>query len=436
MKIQWKNITQFLRVILMIMMLAFCLSACSSKDNENGEKQGGEVNDQTERQQRACWQASVLSEFYDIMGKTSVKAYPHVTSSALPFMMVAFSLWLSIKVLRHVSSVTEESAAETWTEVSRMAFMCLFCGLLASSTSMLLYALNTFIFPIYYTFLEFSSAILNLTLDAEAKLKGQYIGDPYAPVCLAYPNELVCKAPALTPATEEAGFPKGPSEMMQCLACSVSDRMQLGFAIAKNLFKGSISAFLVGLILYVLFLFIKISFVFYLIDSIFRMAIVMIILPFLILAIPFKATRKWTKQGFETIINSSATMMCLALIITMTMLAMQTLISKNGDTYTTSQMEHPKMVLLGLILMGFLIIKSCGIAVQMADSIVGGGGGTKFQEKIAKLAAQAGKGLLHAISMGVGKMFTSAIESIKYLQNLKREAGKVKSKLNALAGRE
>ena len=192
MKINWKDIAKLLKGTLMALALVLCLSACTT---DKGEMTAADTNGkqaELDEQQRTCWQANLLEMFYDAMSESSMKAYPKVTKSAMPFMMVAFAIWLSIRILKHLSSLVEESPAEVWTEVGRMAFICLFCGLLASSTEFLLFTLNKFIFPVYYAFLEFGSRILELTATGEnADIKGQVIGKR----CLFYTSSLICHGP-------------------------------------------------------------------------------------------------------------------------------------------------------------------------------------------------------------------------------------------------
>ena len=442
MKITWQDIFKFLKTGLMIFALVFCLAACTS-DKEDGGVTGIELEgeeSELDEYQRSCWQAGLLSMFYDAMAESSMKAYPKVTKGAMPFIMVAFAIWLSFRILKHVSSVVEESPAEVWTEVSRMAFLCIFCGLLASSTTFLLFTLNKFIFPVYYAFLDYGSRIVELGADGEdVNGEGQLLGD----TCIFYTNSLVCTAPELEPVSYAGGaatFPSGPSEMMQCLVCATSDRMQLGFVIAHELLAAtSLSSWVSGATVYVIFLFVKISFVFYLVDSIFRMNIIVIILPFLILAVPFKFSRKWAKGGVETIFNSSATMMCIAVIATMAMLAMQTIIKDNYALGDKQAYQDFGVIMLSMVLIAFLVLKSVGLAVSLADTLVGGGGGTNFQKKIAKLAAWTAKLLFNAVTAGAGKTITSVIDRIEKLreirEKIKRARDKAKAAMAKMSGR-
>ena len=105
MNISWQDIFKFLKTGLMIFALVFCLAACTS-DKEGGDVTGIELEgeeSELDEYQRSCWQAGLLSMFYDAMAESSMKAYPKVTKGAMPFIMVAFAIWLSFRILKHVS---------------------------------------------------------------------------------------------------------------------------------------------------------------------------------------------------------------------------------------------------------------------------------------------------------------------------------------------
>lgn len=438
MKYSWLDIFKFFKTGLMVLALVMSLAACSTdKGDVSGMETDGQ-EEELEEEQRACWQASLLDMFYDAMSESSMKAYPAVTKSSMPFIMVAFAIWLSLRLLKHMSSVVEEAPAEVWTEITRMAFMCVLCGLLASSTTFLLFALNKFILPIYYAFLEFGSRIIALAADGEdVNGKGQLLGD----TCLFYTNSLICAAPALEPASYSGGvasFPQGPSDLMQCLVCATSDRLQLGFLISKEMLSAtSLTSWVSGAAIFCIFIFVKVAFVFYLVDSIFRMNIVVIILPFLILGVPFKFSRKWAKSGVLTIFTSAAIMMCLCIIATMAMLAMQTIIKDNYEILGDKQAyQEFGVVMLSMLLIAFLVLKSINMAASLAEHIVGSPVSTDFQKKVGKLAAWVGKKAFSLITAGFGSVFTKIIDSNKTMSKIRDTKHSVSNALDHLAGRD
>ncbi|MBR2299255.1 MAG: hypothetical protein IJ870_01615 [Alphaproteobacteria bacterium] len=438
------DILKAFKTMLLVLCTVFALCSCSVGDKSKvtviDEGLTGEESDLDE-EQRSCWQAELLSTFYDAMSASSLKAYPKVSKSAMPFMMVAFAIWLSLRLLKHVSSVVEEKPAEVWTEIFKMAFVCLVCGLLASSTTFLLFVLNKLIFPFYYAFLEYGSLVLNsLTGGGNIDAEGIFLGDPSGEVkdgfCIVYTNSLVCKAPPLETVkiqSDLGSFPSGPSDLMQCLTCATSDRMHIGFKLSTFLMTmGSLSSALCGLILFAVFAIVKVAFVFYMIDSIFRMNIMVILLPCFILAFPFKFSRKWVKVGFESILNSAAILAFIGVLIAMALLAMQYILVDNADLFGTREHYYEFGVMpLSLILIAFLILKTCGIAVSLANALVGGGGNTKFQERIAKFAAWTAKKVFSAVTGGLGKI----VADNPTVQRLREARIKAQDKINKMAGR-
>ncbi len=435
---QKKNIFKFLRTILMIVCSVMMLTACNDEGLIKDEPVAGEESDLDE-QQRTCWQASILSAFYRVMGKAAMAAYPKVTKSAMPFMMMAFAVWLSIRLLKHVSSVVPENISEVWTEITRMFFTCFVCGILASQTGFLMFVLNKLVFPIYYAFLEYGGAVLN-SMQLGGNSDGIYLGNEEDGFCLIYDQPIVCEPPALE-VVDANHFPQGPSFMMQCLTCAVNDRMNIGFQLATKLLGiASLSSVVCGIILFAIFAIVKLDFVFYIIDSIFRMTIMLILLPCFIMAYPFKFSRKWTKTGFVSVLNSAAIMAFIAIMVSMSLAAMQMIILNNYDLFITENFTDAGIMPLSLILIGFLVLKSIEISVALAGTLVGGGAGTDFQKKIAKAAASAAKKVLSSFTAGASKVFTSVIDKNQKLKEIHEKAQHMKQemqeRMNKLAGRE
>ena len=163
------NIKQILRVMLVVLFAAFMLTACDSpkegKTSLNADKRAAlSVKDDSGQQElanqhRECWQTGIIDLLYENMGKVAMGMYAKITDGALPLMMIAFALWTIFRLLKFVGSFTEDSPAEIWNEIVRKLFVCLICGLIASSTTQILWLLNTVVFTNYYAFLELGAAI-------------------------------------------------------------------------------------------------------------------------------------------------------------------------------------------------------------------------------------------------------------------------------------
>ena len=320
--------------------------------------------------------------------------------------MVAFAIWLTFRLIKHVSSFSEDSPAEVWTEVLQKIFICFVCGLLASSTTNVLFVLNTIIFPLYNALLELGSAMIShINRGTSISILNTTWELPFQQV--QPQHTLLCQSGSLTKVTLENGFPVEPQKMLECLTCAVSERLNFGMKLGlMAMIEMPLSGILVGLLLIVAFLIVKIAFVFYLIDALFRFALMVMILPLLIMAFAFKPTRNWLKIGFFTILNSAGILMMIAIIIIMILIGLHELIKAISPLVTVglavdaaNQMIESNgeevgglddlgVPFLVLMMMAFLVIGAVKMAKEMADKLVGGGGEANFQKKIASKAAQ------------------------------------------------
>lgn len=445
------DITKILRVVAMF-SLVFMLFACGGNDavttavNDTDGKPVSE--DEMEANAKDCWQAAVVGTIYETTGKLTMSMYTRLTEGAMALMMVAFALWLCFRMMKHVSSFTEESPAEVWTDVSRKFFICFACGLLASSTEGVLFVLNSIIFPLYNAFLELGSAMIqNVSGQGSSFHYNAYVpgsiatavhpalGFIYIPfkgeVSAQY--DIVCKAGVLSKATLD-GFPGEPAKMMECLTCAINERLNFGIKLGwiVMLQKG-VMAFFCGLILVAVFLFVKLGFAFYLVDAIFRFAMMVMIMPILIMAYAFKPTRKWTQIGFMTILNSAAFMMCIAIVMIMIFAAtQQVLIEQKEVLEDKGSFADFSVPFIMLLLIAFLTVGSLGVAKQIADKLIGDGGQANVQKQFAKAVAGIGKAVLTWVTGGIGRI---ALENSARLRKMKAGADALKVKMNSWAGR-
>lgn len=452
------NIWKILKVLCLILCTIVLLSACGDEENAkqsqgSDEKQtsvaqqfectsgnesavGGEQpNSQGEctSGRKQCIQGSIIKVFYNGLSDMALNVYNKVTTEdLLSLMVLAFALWLAFQVLRHVSATSPESIGEFWTKVLRKGAICFVCGYLASSPTNIIYAINTFVFPIYMTLLEFAAAILSLMSQKSDSLREVVIdGDPEQVNFTI--SDGGCSVPAGTSMQmSDSSFPQEPLDMMSCMACAVSDQLNAGYTVAlRGVFGNGIFPFIVGIFLMAAFLIAKWGFVLYLIDAIFRMIMMIVIMPFLILFYAFEQTRKWTNVGFKIILNSAAIMLCLAILVSMTVFAVNDLLTSNGNQYgDLESYQSFGTIPLSLIMMGFIIIKATGMAVTLSESVSGGGGDTRFQQKVAALIGTIAQVSFEALTSGAGKIATVAV---KYSARLKALRDKVQKARQAMA---
>lgn len=415
------NIKQILRVMLVVLFAAFMLTACEQDDSIGGRSRAamaapvGEdpVSEETMKNasnaHRECWQTGMIDLLYQNMGKIAMGMYAKITDGALPLMMIAFALWTIFRLLKFVGSFTEDSPAEIWNEIVRKLFVCLICGLIASSTTQILWLLNTVVFPIYYAFLELGAAILNSAGDGSNFKAGSTVLNFFQEK-LTLNEPVMCSAPAIGKASiESLSFPDGPRTMMNCMICTVNERLTLGFFLSFKVMDASgFMSLITGLFILICFTIVKLGFIFYLVDSIFRFTMMAIILPILVMSYAFKQTSSWAKNGFLTIINSAALMMFMAIMMSMALLAMERIITDNSDIFNDNANEMSfsefSIPFMCIMLVGFLISSSVNLAQQVTDSLVGGNSDSLFQKRVGTFVMWT----LNLITLGAAKRVINA----------------------------
>ena len=419
------NIKQILRVMLVVLFAAFMLTACEQDDSIGGRSRAamaapvGEdpISEETMKNasnaHRECWQTGMIDLLYQNMGKIAMGMYAKITDGALPLMMIAFALWTIFRLLKFVGSFTEDSPAEIWNEIVRKLFVCLICGLIASSTTQILWLLNTVVFPIYYAFLELGAAILNSAGDGSNFKAGSTVLSFFQEK-LTLNEPVMCSAPAIGKASiESLSFPDGPRTMMNCMICTVNERLTLGFFLSfKVMDAPGFLSLITGLFILICFTIVKLGFIFYLVDSIFRFTMMAIILPILIMSYAFKQTSSWAKNGFLTIINSAALMMFMGIMMSMALLAMEKIITDNSDIFNDNANEMSfsefSIPFMCIMLVGFLISSSVNLAQQVTDSLVGGNSDSLFQKRVGTFVMWT----LNLITLGAAKRVINAGKKI------------------------
>lgn len=395
------DIKQIFKMLLIVIFATFVLTSCSREDyaesthTEQSAMTSGTDDDfqQMASQHRECWQTGIVDLLYENMGKVALGMYAKITDGALPLMMLAFAIWTIFRLLKFVGSFTEDSPAEIWNEIVRKMFVCLICGLIASSTTQLLWLLNTIVFPIYYAFLELGSEILNAASDGGAFKSVGSNTISFFKENIPVSQPVMCSASGVGKASlETLSFPDGPRTMMDCMICAVNERLTLGFYLSFKVMYGSgFMPFIIGLFILLCFTIVKLGFVFYLVDSIFRFTMMAVILPILVMSYAFKQTSSWAKNGFLTILNSAALMMFMAIMMSMALLAMEQIIVDNKDIFNDSVSELSftefSIPFMCIMLIAFLIVSSVELAQQVTDSLVGGNSDSAFQKRVGTLIA-------------------------------------------------
>lgn len=436
MNTRWKDILKFLRIALIVLCLGMSLSACTSREEclaeaakEIQEKHDKKINDGDDP--RACFQDKVMGTIYKAMGEASLGAYGDLTNGTLSITMLGFAIWFAFRMLKHVSSLQAETTGQVWTDISRQFFVCMACGLIASNTTLVIWSLNTLVFPIFYTFLELGSDILS-NVGASSRESQCVAGE-----LVQYENASCTIGKMDLLSSGAKAFPQGPVEMMKCMICSINSRIDIG----RNLFPTlRCYSLLVAALVWSMFTILKVAYVFYLVDATFRMTMMLVLWPLLIVSFAFKQTRGWAKTGFLIILNVSALMMFMGIVLAMVLLAFEQVIIDNGNLYIegledTSVDVDVLALCIVLLLIAYLAMSSMKVAQAVTNGLVGGGGEAGFASHGAKIAAWAAKRIFDVCSGGVSKGAKALVGSSKLGNAAITKINSLQAKLDKISGR-
>ena len=423
-------------MLMMLLAVVVLLSACGKVDDEKMDtmtsadevSNAAEVNNKKEFK---CWQGKVFNLVYDAIGSTVVKQYDYVSQGSMSLMMIAFAVWLALRLLKFVSSITESSPSEMWNEIVKKAFICVICGSLASSSGMLIYTINYFLLPIYGAFLEFGSQILSLAKNDVMSV------EVFKEKITFKQQNFFCAVGANATATVEQALPAEFRDTMNCMICALSERLELGREMTHR--ATAMEGFLpwaTGLLVRAIFVVVQWLFVFYLVDSIVRFGIIILMLPIFILAYAFGPTKKWTKIGFSHMMYSAVYVMAFSILIATVLMAIANLFSENGQIFNPADpdvhFQQISIATLCLVLVGCLVWKSLDVAQQLASSLIGAQVEAKLQQNLKAVGSM----VLSWVTGGLGWTLAKAgfYEKTRTGRFLKRVGG-MKESLNKLAGR-
>ena len=429
-----KILTRVLRVLLIAMMIGLS-TACSDSDKENSVASCGDTSNCQDTGSKTFG-----SEAFAVVFGTINTNYRHMqetfSGGASTFMATAFAVWLALRLLKYVSSVTENNVSEVWNEVLRKAFICLLCYFIVSNVGALNLFINGFLMPIYVAFLDLGVSIVQATVSGNEGAGSNINIVVFGESTVVSPANFSCKLDGNEMELTESGFPPAFEGTIVCLLNYLGKNLAIGRE-AGTAIMGSTGAlgWLIGVLLFFCFWIVQVCFVFYLVDSLFQMGIMLFMLPVFVMAYAFGPTKKWASTAFSYIIGSAAFLMCFSVIVALVVRGIIELINGSPEIFNPDEgaaRENVGVGLLCLLLMGFLVYGSMGVASQLANSLAGGKATSNFQKKLKAVAQGIAKGvwkgLTNALSWGASAFPNSIIGRMKkVIDKVKKVGDKVKS---------
>ena len=413
------------RMFLKLCLLAFVLFLSSCGDENLGD--GSDTNYEKQSQ---CWQTFIVGATLKIIDVIFGSSAGLVADGGATLVMTAFAVWLALKLLKVLPSFKEENIGEVWTEIFHKLFLCLFCAYIVHSVGNIEWSLNTFVIPLYNTFTDLASSILT-TDDAGTIDLGEAGSVTFAS------EHKTCSA-----TLSASGLRSSIEGMANCVVCLISSRLNAGIKIGISLIGINFASALVGLSMMLFFTLAKFGFVLFLVDSLFRLNFAVVLIPIMIMGIPFSFTRKWALHCFLMFLNSSGVMLFIGFLVGLAIMSLEQMMKHIGTQINAENMEGLGPILMAMLMVSMLLINIPGLGVVLADKFVGGGGDMNFQKKISKFVVNAAKkmgaAVLAALTDGASNSITSSMEKYEktrdILDTMKQVKNKVSSKLNDIAG--
>lgn len=430
--------SQNIKKILIIILLVMFLGACGENQDDEVKctNEGANAANCIQVNDISCLGCNIFELLFNAASVNVMKLHKDLTTGSMSVMMVAFAIWLAIRLLKFVSSMADSSISQVWNDIIKQAFLCVFCGILASSPDMLIYAVNTFVYPIYAAMLKLGIAIMENAVNESNGTSTTFnvFGEQVSVATI----DLKCtfdKAGLIT----KDGFPTEFREAIVCMLKAVRGYLTVGGEVAYTLKSeaDNIRIWLAGTTLWLFFWVVRVGFVFYLVDTIFQMGIIILLLPIFILSYAFKTTRKWASIGFQNLLSSAGFLMCFSIIVVMVLRAMIELIVNNASIFNPSDSEaavsNIGVGFLCLLLIGALIYGSMGVTQQITGALIGSKIDANFQKNLVKILNKVKGWTLNGLASLVTAGTSLLPASIQKQISMVKEA---KAKIDRIAGRK
>ncbi|MBR2273991.1 MAG: hypothetical protein IJ864_04090 [Alphaproteobacteria bacterium] len=416
---------------IMLFAAVFLLSGCDNAEDTSAGK------DNNISEQANCWQTQIAHTVTHALDTLYKFSADKVVKGGANLVLVGFAVWLAFKLLKVLGSFKEENLGEVWTEILQKLVLCAGCAFCVASADRMTGAINSLILPLYTTILELGARTMEY---GKTSTQGFNLGEIFGQLLFAHSNDACAIVPKELSIAALDGGSTNINTLSDCMICRINDRLNVGVQLGINMIVSMrLGALLIGIFVIVLFTAAKLFFVLYLVDALFRLNFAVYLLPVLIMGIPFKFTRKWSKQGLLLFLNSAGIMLFLGMLISIAVRAIEASITGGYDYDSFEGLGTP---LQTITLLSILLINIPGMGVAMADKFIGGGMGLEFQKKISKFVMnslkKAGGAAIGTLSSGATSLMTKAMErhevTREVLTNIKQKNSSVSNTLNSLAG--
>lgn len=348
---------------------------------------------------RSCLFCPLFKTIFDTIQIASSTSFANLAKPMAKLILIGLAIWIALMVLQNVSSMTRQDPFEFVTKLLRNSFKVIIAYLLLKDP-VILY--SYIIGPLLKAGFEFGAAFLSRTKDITS----------------------TCSTNISFTGLSSGVFPGYLQKYLLCFIEAVQYELATSQAIGSSLMCVSRNAamsnlgpiarvmpdFMMmfqGALIYIISLILSLAYAFYLVDATIQLGIFGILLPFIILCMPFKITNSYYKTGVGVFMNSWFVYVFMGIVVNIVMqLIGQSLTGGKGGLSDVEAAINGNEVrrlqeLLGIGFAGFLVLLACCIF------------GVKLMMKVTDLAGQfSGGGLNLGIGSRVGALGAQAVTGV------------------------
>lgn len=271
---------------------------------------------------RKCFFCPLFSVMYKVAGEITALSFEKLAAAFAVILILGWAIWIAVQTLTQVSSLTKQDAPKFLTNLIKQSYKVLIAFLLLQYSTQIFELAIT---PVLKAGLSFGNAMLDerysvirssedLTDDQKREDRNPGITKRLAMLTNTtyYSGDLYLDLDNFVVNIQRnISFMQGVGTSLICIGGHgmITPRSTISFGAG---FMMAVQ----GVILSAFAFLLAIAFAFYLVDAVVQLGLAGVLMPFLIASWPFKITAKYTKVGWNMILNSAFIFMFAGMVIT------------------------------------------------------------------------------------------------------------------------
>lgn len=272
---------------------------------------------------RKCFFCPLFSTMYKVAGEITALSFEKLAAAFAVILILGWAIWIAVQTLTQVSSLTKQDAPKFLTNLIKQSYKVLIAFLLLQYSTQIFELAIT---PVLKAGLSFGNAMLDERYSvirssddattAKQKMEKSNPGLEKRKKMLSntdYYNEdlYIDLDNFVVNIQRNISFMQGVGTSLICIGGHgmITPRSTISFGAG---FMMAVQ----GVILAAFAFLLAIAFAFYLVDAVVQLGLAGVLMPFLIASWPFKITAKYTKVGWNMILNSAFIFMFAGMVIT------------------------------------------------------------------------------------------------------------------------